>query len=183
MTSVQQPKKKHTFVSLLLAFVLPFTLVFGVQYFFFKNYWVPSASMENTLMTGDKVFGTLLINYTPTRGDIIVFKDDKKWFNAVGDQNIVKRVIGVEGDVVECCSEDGRIVINGVPIDEPYIVGENEFFAPQTVPEGHIFVLGDNREHSADSRSHIEEGTQFINEKSLLSRVWAIWSPHIELIS
>lgn len=173
--------RKPTFLSLLIAFLLPFVIVFTLQFFFFKTYFVPSASMETTLMTDDKIWATALINYTPERGDIVVFKDDKKWFNQEGDQYLVKRIIGLPGDTVECCSPDGRIIINGVPYSEPYVVGENEPFDPQTVPEGHVFVLGDNRMYSADSRAHIASGDQFIDEKSLDAKVWAVWWPSFRL--
>lgn len=176
-----EEKKSPTLLSLILSLIVPFTVVMVLQFFFFNNYWVPSASMEPTLMVQDKVFGTRLVNYEPTRGDIVVFKDDNRWLTPEGDQNLVKRIIAVGGDTVECCSATGQVTVNGEALEEPYEVGENETFPTQVVPEGYVFVLGDNRERSADSREHIDEGTQFISEKSLLSRIWLVWYPSIKL--
>lgn len=174
--------KGHSIVSYILALIIPFSLVMGIQYFFFENYWVPSASMETTLMTGDRVFGQKLINYTPETGDIVVFKDDNKWLTPDGSENLVKRIVAVGGDTIECCSVDGKIIVNGQPVSESYTLGANENFAPQIVPEGYVFVMGDNREVSADSHVHISEGTQFISEDSLLSKVWAVWMPSFHLV-
>lgn len=174
MAKNKTPTRSRTVVTLLLSFIIPFSIVWGVQYLWFQNYYVPSSSMENTLMVGDKVFAINSKIVTPKRGDIIVFNDSLHWLQEP-DQKLVKRLIGEPGDVVACCTVDGDITINGEPYHEDYIVGVNEPFDPQTVPAGHVFVLGDNREQSADSRYHISEGTQFVSLDDFVAKVWVTW--------
>lgn len=118
--------------------------------FIIVNAVIPSASMESTIMTGDRIFGNRLayINSDPQRGDIIIFKfpDDEK-------QLFIKRVIGLPGETVEMI--DGKIYIDNsdTPLNEPYVM-ETPLgnYGPVTVPEGAYFVMGDNRNNSADSR-------------------------------
>jgi signal peptidase I len=156
----KEPRSKtRTLAGLLLAFFLPIVLLGGMRLFVFDMYSIPSGSMENTLQVGDRIVVSKLNPTEVSPGDIVVFKDTKGWANEKG-QFFVKRAIGLPGDTV---SSDGQYVyVNGVPLDEPYVVGQTSIFAEQVVPEGHIFVLGDNREFSADSRAHISTGTQFI---------------------
>ncbi|MFV0519138.1 MAG: signal peptidase I [Lachnospirales bacterium] len=113
------------------------------------NAEVPTSSMENTIMTEDRLIANRLA-YTfsdPERFDIIVFKwpDDET-------QNYVKRIIGLPGDTIEI--KGGLLYINGVLTEEPYLK-ETPFdqdYGPYNVPEGHYFTLGDNRNWSKDSR-------------------------------
>ena len=155
---------------------------FLVQFFF-----IPSGSMENTLQINDRVAVNKVpfIGKSIKRGDVVVFRDPDNWLPEpyVGDQNkfiakikdafvavgvlpnpakqyLVKRVIGVAGDKVECCSKDKKLMINGVEIDEPYIFAGNT--ASDTnfnvnVPAGKIWVMGDHRGASADSRFHQDD--------------------------
>ncbi len=165
-----------TILSTLAALIIPFVLILGITNLWFKNYYVPSESMVPALEVNDRVFGLSPLFWEPERGDIVVFHDSQNWLPEP-DQNLVKRIIGLPGDTVSCCSPEGYVLINGQPYPESYIVGENETFEPQVVPPGHYFVLGDNRERSADSRYHIETGTQFVPEEDFVAKVWAIWSP------
>ena len=112
------------------------------------NARVPSASMENTIMTGDRLFGSRL-SYAfsePERGDVVIFHfpDNEKIL-------YIKRIIGLPGETVEI--KDGGVYINNVLLEEKYLnvttMGE---FGPYEVPEDHYFMLGDNRNNSADSR-------------------------------
>ena len=135
----------------LIVFVLVFVLV--INNFVIVNALIPSESMENTIMTGDRIFGNRLAYSfgVPERGDIIIFKfpDDEK-------QLFIKRVIGLPGDTVDIV--DGKIYINGsdTPLDEPYLLEAMDTSiddnAPYVVPENSYFVLGDNRNRSRDSR-------------------------------
>ena len=155
---------------------------FLVQFFF-----IPSGSMENTLQINDRVAVNKVpfIGKSIKRGDVVVFRDPDNWLPEpyVGDQNkfiakikdgfvavgvlpnpakqyLVKRVIGVAGDKVECCSKDKKLMINGVEIDEPYIFAGNTASDTNfnvTVPAGKIWVMGDHRGASADSRFHQDD--------------------------
>jgi signal peptidase I len=155
---------------------------FLVQFFF-----IPSGSMENTLQVNDRVAVNKVpfIGKSIKRGDVVVFRDPDNWlpepytgdenkylakvkeaFVAVGvlpnptKQFLVKRVIGVAGDKVECCSKNKKLMINGVEIDEPYIFAGNAASDTDfnvTVPEGKIWVMGDHRGASADSRYHQDD--------------------------
>ena len=114
------------------------------------NALVPSESMEDTINTGDRVIGLrpAYALHGPERGDIVIFKypDDET-------QLYVKRVIGLPGD--EVLIRNGLVYVNGssTPLDEPYAKGSGTGdFGPYNVPAEHYFVLGDNRDHSWDSR-------------------------------
>ena len=146
-------------------------LAFLIDTFVIVNAQIPSGSMENTIMTGDRVFGNRLAYKfsDPKRFDIIIFKypDDES-------QLFIKRIIGLPGETVEI--HDGNIYINGsdspledVDIKEPM----ERSFGPYTVPEGCYFVMGDNRNNSRDSRYW--ENT-FVSEDEILGKaVFRYW--------
>lgn len=135
------------------------------------NAQIPSSSMENTIMPGDRVFGSRLayMFHAPRRFDVIIFRypDDES-------QLFIKRVIGLPGETVEI--HDGKIFLNGssepvkdVAVKEPMLGS----FGPYTVPEGCYFVLGDNRNNSKDSRYW--EHT-FVSEDKILGKaVFRYW--------
>lgn len=155
--------------------------------FLFQMFYIPSPSMEDTLTKGDRVVVSKLTPglFDVQRGDVIVFKDPGNWLPAKVDtdkgpiqnaitsaltfvgilphdagEHLIKRTIGMPGDVVKCCDEQGRLLINDVPIDEVYLKpgslpSEREFEV--TVPEGRLWVMGDNRQQSKDSRSHRDQ--------------------------
>lgn len=159
-------------VLLLIAFVLAFLLrTFVLQVFF-----IPSISMEPTLMVDDRMV-VEKVTYRfrePRRGEIVVFEGDNGTPDVGGGvastvvrrvgqflgvvpasaKDFVKRVIGLPGDEV-LIDADGQVFVNGVALDEPYKVEEASSFGPVVVPDGHLFFLGDNRPHSSDSRRAI----------------------------
>ena len=123
---------------------------------------MPSEAMEHTLNIGD----TALINtlaYTragPRRGEVVLFRAPESWRTGAAEERYLKRVIGVGGDHVVCCDTQHRLVLNGHPLDEPYLYTDASGRADPAsrdafdvkVPAGRLWVLGDHRSHSADSR-------------------------------
>ena len=136
------------------------------------NAVVPSASMENTIMTGDRMIGFRLayVFNSPERGDIIIFKypDNEK-------QTFVKRIIGLPGDTVEI--KGGVTYINGEVLDEPYLreTPADKDFGPYIVPEDSYFVMGDNRNNSSDSRYW--STTNFVTRNKILGRALIVYWP------
>jgi signal peptidase I len=121
----------------------------------YRPYTVPTDSMRPTVVPGDRVLAEKVSESEVHRGDVVVFKD-KLW----GNEPLVKRVVGVGGDVVACCDKQGRLTVNGTPVDETYLNGHGlsaqEAFKT-TVARGELFMLGDNRAVSQDSRVHLED--------------------------
>jgi signal peptidase I len=133
-----------------------------VKTFLFQAFYIPSGSMEPTLEEGDRVLVNKLSYdlHDVNRGDVIVFELDPEDVGPDGIKDLIKRVVGLPGDVIE--TRDGSVYIDDEPIEEPYLAdgtvtgqtseGQNPAIERQTVPEGHVYVLGDNRSNSADSR-------------------------------
>ena len=155
-----------------------------IKAFLIRSFFIPSGSMLETLQINDRIIVNVLVpEVLPVqRGDVVVFQDPGGWLGVatsiekpaieeLGDfvlgtfgitapdsaEHLVKRVIGVGGDVITCCDADGRLMVNGVAIDEPYIrdgANPSDIEFSITVPEGHLWVMGDNRGNSTDSRFH-----------------------------
>ncbi len=133
-----------------------------VKTFLFQAFYIPSASMEPTLDKGDRVLVNKLSYdvHDVHRGDVIVFELEPDQVGDDGIKDLIKRVIGLPGDTID--SRDGVVYINDRALEEPYLAegtvtgdpqdGQNPAIERQVVPEGHVFVLGDNRSNSADSR-------------------------------
>jgi len=159
---------------------------FLIKTFLIRSFYIPSESMEPTLDVNDRIIvNQLEPALMPIQhGDVVVFRDPGGWLDPVpeypdqnpvvtavdwvlsvvgltapdSDDHLIKRVIGLPGDHVECCNALGQMSVNGVPLDEPYIqlpdgatrVSRDDFDV--TVPEDSLWVMGDNRYRSADSR-------------------------------
>ncbi|HHX11450.1 MAG TPA: signal peptidase I [Clostridiales bacterium] len=135
-------------LSWIMVLVIAIVIAKLVNQFVLFKVSVPTGSMEDTILIGDKVF-TQKVSYwfkDPERGDIVVFPypDDE-------DTDYIKRIIGLPGEVIS--GVDGLVYIDGEPIDEPYVKEKlKRDFGPYTVPENHYFMMGDNRNDSNDSR-------------------------------
>ncbi|MBP1559263.1 MAG: signal peptidase I [Oscillospiraceae bacterium] len=154
----------ETLVWATVAVVLVFT-------FLGRTAVVSGSSMLPTYHDGDRMLISSL-GYTPEYGDVVVFAEKS------GDkENLIKRVIATEGQTVDINFETGEVSVDGVVLEEPYIYEQTEeegnIEFPATVPEGHIFVLGDNRNNSRDSRFG---SIGMVDERLILGRAyWQIF--------
>ncbi len=148
---------------------------FIINSFIIINAVIPSASMETTIMTGDRIFGNRLayINSDPVYGDIVIFKypDDET-------QYFIKRVIGVPGDTVEVI--DGVVYINGEEKKEDFLsVKPTGSFGPYNVPEDCYFMMGDNRDNSADSRYWTNT---YVHKNKILGKAMLRYFPNVSVV-
>jgi signal peptidase I len=187
-------------ISLVLAVV--------IKTYFFQVFWIPSGSMENTLQINDRVLVNKLVYHFRgiERGDIVVFNGDGSWdpgsvptsgnifeqfadgfasmfgFGHPGDI-LIKRVIGVPGDHVACCDAQGRVTVNGVPLNETSYLypgaDPSQIRFNIKVPAGRLWVMGDNRLYSDDSRLHQDDpGGGTVPESAVIGRAFVIiWPP------
>jgi len=141
-----------------LTLLLCLLFLLALNTFVARPFQIPSGSMEPALRVGDRVLVNKVVyrfGPGPLRGDVVVF-DGTGYF---GEADYIKRVVGVGGDRVVCCDEEGRIRVNGRAIDESGFLFPGD--APSTVPfdvvvpDGRLFVLGDHRGDSSDSRDHL----------------------------
>ncbi|GAA1377790.1 MULTISPECIES: signal peptidase I [Catellatospora] len=162
-------------------------VAFLVRQFVVQTFFIPSGSMEHTLDLDDRVLVNKLVYdfRAPERGEIIVFVSPESWRNTPEHEDYIKRVIGVPGDRVVCCDPQGRIQVNGHPLDEPYVYPGNKM-APEefdvTIPEGRLWVMGDHREASGDSLANYNNHGQNIEEAtipldSVIGRAFVLFWP------
>ncbi|MFE9624886.1 signal peptidase I [Streptomyces sp. NPDC006527] len=129
---------------------------FGWAALMYRPYTVPTSSMAPTIDAGERVLAQVVDGDEVRRGDVVVFTD-KTW---ASNAPVVKRVVAVGGDTVSCCT-DGKLTVNGKRIDEPYLpegtLAEIKNFPTVKVPEGRLFLLGDERQGSLDSTAHLTD--------------------------
>lgn len=181
-----EKKQRSFFAELPILVILALLLALLIKSFLIQAFYIPSGSMENTLVPGDRVLVNKLAYRLGDvdRGDVIVFNGVDSWesevdfpppsnifdaglrklgslfgFAPIGEKDFIKRVIGIPGDHVVCCTKTGQITVNGKPIREKgYLFPGNVPSGVKfnvTVPEGRLWVMGDHRQASADSRSHL----------------------------
>ena len=192
--SAQGRAERSSFLrELPILILIAFGLAIVLKTFLVQAFYIPSGSMEPTLQPGDRVL-VRKVAYEPARGDIIVFSDPKGrptpdrgivggvlhflsegiGFARPEHEDFIKRVIGLPGETVEL--RNGRLYIDGVRVDEPYLEPplDTRDYGPKRVPEGALFVLGDNRLNSNDSRF----GLGFVPVDKVIGRAFVIvWPP------
>lgn len=173
-----------------------------VKAFLVQAFYIPSGSMEPTMLVNDRIL-VQKVSYwggDVSRGDIVVFDDPGNWLTAQESRHptntlqrtlevfglfptgghLIKRVIGVAGDEVKCCDSTGHLQVNGVALKEPYVLDESlthdEKFDVK-VPKGFLWVMGDNRGNSADSRAHLgDPGGGFVPTDNVVGKAWLrVW--------
>jgi len=192
---------------MLVILVIAFSVSFLLKTFLVRSFYIPSGSMQHTLEINDRILVNQLVPDVVgvQRGDIVVFQDPGGWLSLPASTRapsptpfekllqtvglaadtstdyVVKRVIGIGGDRVACCDFDGRVTVNGVPLNEPYIVipgGQSkasDLDFDVVVPEGSVWVMGDNRYSSMDSRYHQDEpGRGFVSEQEIVGRAFVL---------
>jgi signal peptidase I len=187
--------------------VAALVLTILLKAFVVQVFSIPSGSMENTLMVGDRVLVNKLVYHfrSIARGDIVVFSGQGSWdppappgsrdpvvrvwddlTNLIGisapGTDYIKRVIGLPGDHVVCCDAQGRVTVNGVPLNEQSYIHPGD--APSelrfniTVPAGRLWVMGDNRSDSDDSRYRLSDpGSGTIPESAVVGRAFVVIWP------
>lgn len=193
--------RRSTWFLLVLAVALVLSLL--VRSFLLQTFSIPSDSMSPTLRPGERVLVWRVDAADVDRGDVVVFDGSGTFVDAPpapaglavvgagiggllgfrpGESDFVKRVIGVGGDRITCCDAQGRLLVDGVPLEEPYLhPGDvaSELTFDIEVPEGRLWVMGDHRSDSVDSRSHLgSPGGGTIAVGDVIGRVVAIsWPP------
>lgn len=169
-----------------------------VRAFLVQAFYVPSSSMEMTLVPNDRIVASRITTRIAgvDRGEVLVFRDPGGWLPEPGaapggvrgavnsvltfigllpsdsGSDLVKRVIGIAGDTIACCDVEGRIVLNGVPLDESYVQGPTDQVRfDVVVPPDSMFVMGDNRGDSRDSRYHLDVAGGAVPISSAVGRV------------
>ncbi|AWB94158.1 signal peptidase I [Aeromicrobium chenweiae] len=172
-----------------------------VKTFFLQAFYIPSESMEPTMLVDDKIL-VQKVSYwggDVKRGDVVVFDDPGGWLSPEDSRHasnfvqsglekiglfptgghLIKRVIGVGGDTIRCCSE-GKLTVNGKELDESYLLDESatkDKTFEVKVRKGYLWVMGDNRGNSYDSRGHLgDPGGGQVSEKSVVGKAWLrVW--------
>ncbi|WP_327114041.1 signal peptidase I [Streptomyces sp. NBC_01341] len=208
---VKRRRRRSAIKEIPLLVVVALLIALVLKTFLVQAFVIPSGSMEQTIRIGDRVLVDKLTPWfgsEPERGDVVVFKDPGGWLQqeapatedppagikqmkelltfigllpSEDEQDLIKRVVAVGGDTVKCCGTDGRITVNGVALDEPYL---NPGDVPSTlkfevkVPQGRIFVMGDHRSNSADSRFHLDKpGNGTVSQDQVVGRAVVIAWP------
>ena len=187
--------------------VIAFVLALLIKSFLLQAFFIPSESMDPTLKVGDRVLVEKVLTH-PHHGWVVVFTnpnptvappEHRNWLQAFGhwvlegfgistptDEDFIKRVIALPGETIE--ERHGKVFVDGVKLDEPYVspVRDTTSFGPCRVPADHVFVMGDNRTNSNDSRVNFGQGRPIshgecagaISMDSIVGRAFVeVWPP------
>jgi signal peptidase I len=160
----RQQSRAAFYKELAILVTVALVVAFVVRTFLIGTFYIPSGSMEHTLNINDRVLVNKLVYdfRDPHRGEIVVFEAPQSWRTFPTDDDFIKRVIGTPGDNVVCCDDQGRITVNGQALDESYLYRGADGVADRpseddfniVVPEGRLWVMGDHRSQSSDSREN-----------------------------
>lgn len=205
--------KKRFLRDVVILFLAAVIVSVGIKTYLVRSFYIPSGSMKNTLQIDDRIIVDQLVpRLIPVaRGDVVVFTDPGGWLGpqpaarsnplleaidwamtAIGlstsdsNNHLIKRVIGLPGDTVTCCDAAGKVEINGVPIEEPYIAlfpghtRSSDIDFSVAIPADSLWVMGDNRDNSRDSRYHQDDPTRgFVPIADVVGRAFVItWPLH-----
>jgi signal peptidase I len=181
----RQPDHVRSIVEWVAVIVGALVVALVVKTFLFQAFYIPSASMEPTLEKGDRVLVNKLSYdlHDVNRGDVVVFELPEDKIGPDGIKDLIKRVVGLPGDTIE--TRDGVVYVNDRRLEEPYLAdgtrtgdptnGNNPAIDRQVVPDGTVFVMGDNRSNSHDSR-YADRGPIPID--SIVGRAFVlVWPP------
>ena len=181
--------RRSVWKELPILLVVAILVAVAVRAFVLQTFFIPSGSMEHTLNINDRVLVNKLVYdfRSPRRGEIIVFNSPVAWRNTPNEKIFIKRIIGVAGDHVVCCDAQGRLMINGVSINEPYLnTDEGSRPASPTkfsivVPAHRLWVMGDNRFYSGDSEEQFSVtgsiGEATIATSAVIGRAFVLFWP------
>jgi signal peptidase I len=200
-TEAQKRRRIPGWLELLLLLALAVALSVAIKAFLVQMFFVPSESMEPLFVTNDRILVEKVSYWTGEveRGDVVVFRDPGDWLGpepelsplqealqVVGlypaGGHLVKRVVAIGGDHVTCCDGEGRVRVNDVPLEEGDYIREGQVPSTRdfdvTVPEGRLWVMGDNRANSEDSRYHQRSGGGgTVPVEDVVGKVWAVVWP------
>jgi signal peptidase I len=188
----QTKQRRNTFWrELPILVVVAFVVALLVRVFVLQTFYIPSESMEHTLNINDRVLVNKVVYQfrPPHRGEIVVFKSPDSWRSDPAELDFIKRIIATGGDHVVCCDEQHRILVNGRALVEPYLFhdanGAADLSSDEpfdvTVPKNRLWVMGDHRSHSGDSREQFlrtrDPQAATIPTDSVVGRAFVVFWP------
>ncbi|WP_035857115.1 signal peptidase I [Cryptosporangium arvum] len=190
MPETSRRKQRSFWVELPILLLVAVIVAVLVRTFLVQTFYIPSGSMETTLLINDRVLVNKMVYRfrEPRRGEVVVFVPPKQWDAGPTKDDYIKRVVGVGGDKIVCCDSAGRITINGKVLQEDYLFEDDVPSAQPfdvSVPTGRLFVMGDHRSSSADSRYHTDYQVGTIPVDAVVGRAFVIFWPfsHVGTLS